>query len=1012
LEIPLALQDAAKRAAKVRATGTQTVDAQGLKDKASWQNLLTAGQGGAQLATSLPNTVYVPQMLSTEWGQGEWGPPYVYNNDIPDGYVTGCTATAMAQAVNYFAFPPHVAGGTYNISIDGNWATWTPYTLDPTFTFDYSLMPVPGLGSGSSQDNIDQVAELMLDCGVSIDTLYSNSNGSGAYPSDIPNALLNTFYYNNADYFWCDGTTDWDPVMQSSLESGSPCVSDINGHCIVMDGYETDSNDNDLFHVNMGWYGEGDEWSTLPLPGWGLNGFVYDIQPGAGPWVISGYVKDPLGNGIANVVMNGLPIYPGASGPPATDSTGYYYGLVTNGWSGTVTPTLTGYEFSPTLTNYNSVTADQTPVNYTSVPDVVNVTSVSGSPNPVPSSGQVQCNVNANDSWSLALTYIWTAVDGASHPVGTFNDNTSATPTWTAPANNTGSQVAYTIAVTVTDTNSVQGSASYTQAVKPAAEALTVTGGPSGTPNPVASGGQTQCSVTVVDNWGRTPTYQWTAVDSGGKSAGSFDSSTSDSPKWTAPVVISDTAVPFTITVVASSGTAQVQSSYTQNVNPPADKLTITAGPSASPNPVPASGTTVLSVTAAETHGLGLTYTWAVRDSQGHAAGSLSSATAANPQWTAPANLTWGPVIYTLSVTVKSTSGKSAYATGKVQVQPVEEVKITAGPSGTPAPVASNGAVTCSVTILDSLNLAPGYKWKATDSAGHSAGTFDNVTAASPHWTAPAVRQDTSASYVISVTACCTSSGRAASGSFTQVVNPVPDVMTVTAGPGGTPNPVASYGLVSCWAMASDSRNHTFTYQWSAAAGSFTNPTSRTPIWTAPANASDSVRYYALSVTVTSSLGSSTTATYQQGVNPVPEVLSITAGPTGSPNPVVSEGVVQCSVTAKDSRNAALTYKWMATDSATRLAGSFDNATKPNPQWTAPSNTSGVIQNYTLLCVVRSSSGLTVSKYFVEQVKSGEWIADLPAGMNTPAGGPVLSYLLFAPGQLPGQAYNAAARLW
>jgi uncharacterized delta-60 repeat protein len=64
------------------------------------------------------------------------------------------------------------------------------------------------------------------------------------------------------------------------------------------------------------------------------------------------------GSGLEGVVMNGLP------GNPPTDSYGSYTATVTFGWSGTVTPTLAHYHFTPSSQSYSNVASNQT-TNYT-----------------------------------------------------------------------------------------------------------------------------------------------------------------------------------------------------------------------------------------------------------------------------------------------------------------------------------------------------------------------------------------------------------------------------------------------------------------------------------------------------------------------------------------------------------------------------------------------------------------------------------------------------------------------
>lgn len=66
------------------------------------------------------------------------------------------------------------------------------------------------------------------------------------------------------------------------------------------------------------------------------------------------------GTGLSGVVMNGLP------GNPSTNVAGYYTATVSYGWTGTVTPTLTGYIFTPEYHSYSPVTSAQV-TNYTAV---------------------------------------------------------------------------------------------------------------------------------------------------------------------------------------------------------------------------------------------------------------------------------------------------------------------------------------------------------------------------------------------------------------------------------------------------------------------------------------------------------------------------------------------------------------------------------------------------------------------------------------------------------------------
>lgn len=92
----------------------------------------------------------------------------------------------------------------------------------------------------------------------------------------------------------------------------------------------------------------------------GMNGAQTD---GSSPceYIISGTILTgalPL----ANVVLNGLP------GNPATNGSGVYTANVGASWSGTVTPFLAGYNFTPVSRNYTNVNSDQAGQDYSGAP--------------------------------------------------------------------------------------------------------------------------------------------------------------------------------------------------------------------------------------------------------------------------------------------------------------------------------------------------------------------------------------------------------------------------------------------------------------------------------------------------------------------------------------------------------------------------------------------------------------------------------------------------------------------
>ena len=80
---------------------------------------------------------------------------------------------------------------------------------------------------------------------------------------------------------------------------------------------------------------------------------------------ISGSVKNASGEGIEGVTIT----FSNGGSASTTDASGNYSYSVNYGWSGTVTPSKTGYTFSPSVRSYTNVTSDQTRQDYTAILD-------------------------------------------------------------------------------------------------------------------------------------------------------------------------------------------------------------------------------------------------------------------------------------------------------------------------------------------------------------------------------------------------------------------------------------------------------------------------------------------------------------------------------------------------------------------------------------------------------------------------------------------------------------------
>ncbi|MHC4737990.1 MAG: right-handed parallel beta-helix repeat-containing protein [Planctomycetota bacterium] len=77
---------------------------------------------------------------------------------------------------------------------------------------------------------------------------------------------------------------------------------------------------------------------------------------------ISGYIRDSNGIGVEAVTISP----DNGGGSDTTDANGYYEIIVPYGWSGTVTPEITGLGFEPAERTYETLTTDQTDQDYIS----------------------------------------------------------------------------------------------------------------------------------------------------------------------------------------------------------------------------------------------------------------------------------------------------------------------------------------------------------------------------------------------------------------------------------------------------------------------------------------------------------------------------------------------------------------------------------------------------------------------------------------------------------------------
>lgn len=209
-------------------------------------------------AVERPQRSAIAPLITTKWNQSA-----PFNNKCPQvsgtRCVTGCVATAMAQAMKYHNWPEQ---GEKSYSY-----TWNNTTLSMDFstvTFDWDNM-LDTYGSDATDAQKDAVATLMYACGISVDMRYG-TGASAAVQSKIATALYTYFGYSKGvysarrEYY---GLIDWENLIYENLRDCGPVVyggqSNDGGHSFICDGYSR----NGYFHINWGWGGMSDGYFLL-----------------------------------------------------------------------------------------------------------------------------------------------------------------------------------------------------------------------------------------------------------------------------------------------------------------------------------------------------------------------------------------------------------------------------------------------------------------------------------------------------------------------------------------------------------------------------------------------------------------------------------------------------------------------------------------------------------------------------------------------------------------------------
>lgn len=217
----------------------------------------------------------VPELLTTRWDQGHpyniTCPKYYKADGTMDYPATGCTATAMAQVINYYKFPDKLKAlipaltNKYTLS-NGTQKSVTAPAIPKGTVIDWDNMRDTYSWDDNHVANAQDsaVANLMRYCGQCVNMGYGPQSGANFYAESFTKyfGFDDSAFRGDRNNYSID---QWFDLLYNDISAGYPVCfagfSSDGGHAFVLDGFDGEN----LFHLNWGWGGGSNGWFLVGI---------------------------------------------------------------------------------------------------------------------------------------------------------------------------------------------------------------------------------------------------------------------------------------------------------------------------------------------------------------------------------------------------------------------------------------------------------------------------------------------------------------------------------------------------------------------------------------------------------------------------------------------------------------------------------------------------------------------------------------------------------------------------